>query len=289
MKFMTFKHGMVAPLIALFLGVVGFPLLYAFYLSVTDYKLTDRGTPSIVGAGNYVATFGDASFWHSFGTTATFVGVAVGLELVIGLALALALHKQRWARDVTRSMLLAPMFITPIAVGLIFRFLLNDQLGAIPHMLRAIGIDYDFFGPGRALFTLAFMDVWQWTPFMVLLLLAGLQSIPSEPLEAARVDGARGWYVLRRVTLPLLAPVLVVAILLRSLDAMKVFEYVFATTRGGPGTETETLQYFVYQTGIQFFRLGSASSMAFVVLVVVLTIIVVAFRRLERTRRGEQS
>ncbi|BBY47975.1 ABC transporter permease [Mycolicibacterium arabiense] len=289
MKFMTFKHGMIAPLIALFLGVVGFPLLYAFYLSITDYKLTDRGTPSIVGAGNYVSTFGDAAFWHAFGTTATFVGVAVGLELVIGLALALALQKQRWARDVTRSMLLAPMFITPIAVGLIFRFLLNDQLGAIPHMLRAIGIDYDFFGPGRALFTLAFMDVWQWTPFMVLLLLAGLQSIPSEPLEAARVDGARGWYVLRRVTLPLLAPVLVVAILLRSLDAMKVFEYVFATTRGGPGTETETLQYFVYQTGIQFFRLGSASSMAFVVLVVVLTIIVIAFRRLERTRRGEQS
>ena len=289
MKFMTFKHGMIAPLIALFFGVVGFPLLYAFYLSITDYKLTDRGTPSIVGAGNYVSTFGDAAFWHAFGTTATFVGVAVGLELVIGLALALALQKQRWARDVTRSMLLAPMFITPIAVGLIFRFLLNDQLGAIPHMLRAIGIDYDFFGPGRALFTLAFMDVWQWTPFMVLLLLAGLQSIPSEPLEAARVDGARGWYVLRRVTLPLLAPVLVVAILLRSLDAMKVFEYVFATTRGGPGNQTETLQYFVYQTGIQFFRLGSASSMAFVVLVVVLTIIVIAFRRLERTRRGEQS
>jgi len=101
------------------------------------------------------------------------------------------------------------------------------------------------------------------------------------------VDGAGGLYVLRRVTLPLLAPVLVVAILLRSLDAMKVFEYVFATTRGGPGTETETLQYFIYQTGIQFFRMGSAASMAFVVLVVVLGIIVVAFRRLDRTRTAE--
>ena len=120
------------------------------------------------------------------------------------------------------------------------------------------------------------------------LLLAGLQSIPREPLEAARVDGASGWYVLRRVTLPLLAPVLVVAILLRCLDAMKVFEYVFATTRGGPGTETETLQYFVYQTGIQFFRLGSASSMAFVVLLLVLTIIVIAFRRMEKAKRRER-
>lgn len=286
---LKFQHGMVAPLVALFVGVVGFPLAYAFYLSITSYKLTDRGAPAIVGAENYVATLGDASFWHAFGTTALFVAVAVGAELIIGLALALALQKQRWARDLTRSMLLAPMFITPIAVGLVFRFLLNDQLGAVPHLLRAVGIDYDFFGPGRALFTIAFIDVWQWTPFMVLLLLAGLQSIPAEPLEAARVDGASAWYVLRRVTLPLLAPVLVVAILLRSLDAMKVFEYVFATTRGGPGTETETLQYFVYQTGIQFFRLGSASSMAFVVLLVVLTIIVVAFRRMERARTEGRS
>jgi multiple sugar transport system permease protein len=275
---------MVAPLIALFVGVVGFPLGYAAYLSVTDYKLTDRGAPAIVGADNYVSTFGDSGFWNAFGTTAIYVLVAVGLELVIGLALALSLQKQRWARDLTRSMLLAPMFITPIAVGLTFRFLLNDQLGAIPAMLHSMGLDYDFFGPGKALYTMAFIDVWQWTPFMVLLLLAGLESIPKEPLDAARMDGATGLYVLRRVTLPLLAPVLVVAILLRSLDAMKVFEYVFATTRGGPGTETETLQYFIYQTGIQFFRLGSASSMAFVVLIVVLAVIVFAFRRMERAK-----
>ncbi|TDL05872.1 sugar ABC transporter permease [Mycolicibacterium obuense] len=286
---MRFERGMVTPLVALFVGVVGFPLGYAAYLSVTDYKLTDRGAPSIVGADNYAATFGDTAFWHAFGTTALFVAVAVGMELILGLAIALALQKQRWAKDLTRSMLLAPMFITPIAVGLTFRFLLNDQLGAIPELLRGIGISYDFFGPGRALFTIAFIDVWQWTPFMVLLLLAGLESIPREPMDAARVDGASAFYVLRRVTLPLLAPVLVVAILLRCLDAMKVFEYVFATTRGGPGTETETLQYFIYQTGIQFFRLGSASSMAFVVLVVVLAVIVVAFRRLDRARQRTQT
>lgn len=281
---MRFQHGMVAPLVALFVGVVGFPLVYAAYLSVTDYKLTDRGTPAIVGADNFVATFGDGAFWNAFGTTALYVAIAVGLELAVGLAIALALQKQRWAKDLTRSMLLAPMFITPIAVGLTFRFLLNDQLGAIPAMLDTIGISYDFFGPGKALFTLALIDVWQWTPFMVLLLLAGLESIPKEPLDAARVDGAGGLYVLRRITLPLLAPVLVVAILLRSLDAIKVFEYVFATTRGGPGTETETLQYFIYQTGIQFFRLGSASSMAFVVLVVVLAVMVFAFRRMDKAR-----
>jgi multiple sugar transport system permease protein len=275
---------MLAPLVAVFIAVVGFPLLYALYLSFTDYKLTDRGAPDLVGFENYLATFTNPSFWEALWVTAVYVVVAVGLELVIGLAIALSLQKQKWARDITRSMLLAPMFITPIAVGLTFRFLLNDQIGAIPELLRGIGISYDFFGPGRALFTLAFIDVWQWTPFMVLLLLAGLESIPKQPLEAARVDGGSPWYIFRRIVLPLLAPVLVVAILLRALDALKVFEYVYATTRGGPGTETQTIQYFTYQTGIQFFRLGEASSMAFVVLAVVLTVIVIAFRRLERNK-----
>ncbi|MFL0712456.1 MAG: carbohydrate ABC transporter permease [Microcella pacifica] len=237
----------------------------------------------MVGLENYFFVLTDPRMWNAFSNTATYVIIAVALQTLLGLAIALALQKQQWARDLTRAMLLAPMFITPIAVGLTFRFLLNDQLGALPAMLRSLGIDYDFFGPGNALFTLALMDVWQWTPFMVLLLLAGLESVPRQPLEAAKVDGASAWYAFRRVVLPLLTPVLTVAVLLRSLDALKVFEYVYATTRGGPGTETETIQYFTYQTGIQFFRLGEASAVAFVLLAIVLTLIVLLFRRLQRS------
>ena len=281
-----FKYGMLSPLLALFVAVVGFPLVYALYLSVTDYKLTDRRAPHFVGLTNYLNTLTNADFWQAFGTTATYVLVAVTLELIIGLVLAMALQRQKWARDLTRAMLLAPMFITPVAVGLTFRFLLNDQLGAIPFVLKKVGIDIDFLGSGHALYTLALIDVWQWTPFMVLLLLAGLESIPKQPLEAARVDGAPPRYVFWRVILPLLRPVLAVAVLLRALDAMKVFEYVYATTKGGPGTETQTLQYFTYQTGVQFFRLGSAASMAFVVLAVVLTAVVITFRLLERNREA---
>lgn len=281
---MKFQHRMLAPLLIIFLGVVGFPLIYAVYLSVTDYRLTDSEPPNFVGIANFVTVLTDQAFWEAFRVTATYVLVAVGLELVLGLVIALSLQKQRWAKDFTRALILAPMFITPIAVGLTFRFLLNAQMGVIPGMLRAIGIDYDFFGPGKALFTLALMDVWQWTPFMVLLLLAGLEAIPKQPIEAAKVDGASAWYRFRRVVLPLLMPVLVVAVLLRALDALKVFEYVFATTRGGPGTETQTMQYFAYQTGIQFFRLGEASAMAFVFLIAVFGVIVVTFRRLERNK-----
>lgn len=277
-----FQLRMLLPLIAVAGVAVGLPLVYAFYLSLTDFSLTQQGVAQIVGGENYLKSLTNEDLWGAIRTTFTYVLLAVTLETVLGLLIALSLQKQQWARDLTRAMLLAPMFITPIAVGLMFRFLLNDQLGAIPHFLQSIGINYDFLGSGRALFTLAMIDVWQWTPFMVLLLLAGLESIPKQPLEAARVDGANAFYIFRRITFPLLVPVLSVAVLLRSLDALKVFEYVYATTRGGPGTETETIQYFTYQTGIQFFRLGEASSMAFILLIIVLPLIVFLFRRLDK-------
>jgi multiple sugar transport system permease protein len=279
---MKYQNRMLLPLLAVFAVAVGVPLLYSFWLGFTDYKLVNAGDTKFVGFENYAAVLTDSGYWTSFGATATYVLLSVSLELVIGLAIAMALQKQKWVKDVTRSVLLAPMFITPIAVGLMFRFFLNDQLGAIPNFLRQLGVSYDFFGSGKALITLSFIDVWQWTPFMVLLLLAGLESIPKQPMEAARVDGANAWYAFRRITLPMLSPVLVVAILLRALDALKVFEYVFATTRGGPGIETKTIQYLSYQTGITYFRLSEASAMAFILLIVVLGIIVVLFRRLEK-------
>jgi multiple sugar transport system permease protein len=277
-----FQLRMLLPLLVVSGIAVGLPLVYAFYLSLTDFSLTQQGVAQIVGVDNYVKSFSNGGLWDAIATTTRYVLIAVTLETILGLLIALSLQKQKWARDITRAMLLAPMFITPIAVGLTFRFLLNNQLGAIPYILKSLGLNYDFLGSGKALFTLALIDVWQWTPFMVLLLLAGLESIPKQPLEAARVDGAGALYIFRRITLPLLTPVLSVAILLRSLDALKVFEYVYATTRGGPGTETETIQYFTYQTGIQFFRLGEASSMAFILLIIVLPLIIFLFRRLEK-------
>lgn len=282
----SFRFRMLSPLLTVAGVAVGLPLAYAFYLSLTDFSLTQQGVAQFVGATNYQDSLTNEDLWGAIGTTATYIVIAVSLETILGLMIALSLQKQQWARDITRAMLLAPMFITPIAVGLTFRFLLNDQLGAIPYLLDQVGVNYDFLGTGNALLTLALIDVWQWTPFMVLLLLAGLESIPKQPLEAARVDGAGALYIFRRITLPLLTPILSVAILLRSLDAMKVFEYVYATTRGGPGTETETIQYFAYQTGIQFFRLGEASSMAFILLAIVLPLIITLFRRLDARRNS---
>jgi multiple sugar transport system permease protein len=277
-----FQNAMMAPLLSVMAVAVGFPLLYSFWLGFTSYQLVSGGVADFVGLDNYIRILSDGDYWTSLSATATYVFLSVTFELIIGLSIALALQSQKWFKNFTRSFLLAPMFITPIAVGLMFRFFLNDQLGAIPFYLDKVGMSYDFFGSGRALVSLAFIDVWQWTPFMVLLLLAGLESIPKQPIEAARVDGANRFYIFRRVTLPMLSPILIVAVLLRGLDALKVFEYVYATTRGGPGIETKTIQYLTYQTGISYYRLAEASAMAFILLVIVLGVIILLFRRLER-------
>ena len=279
---MKFQNAMMAPLLSVMAVAVGFPLLYSLWLGFTSYQLVSGGVADFVGLDNYVRILSDGDYWTSLSATATYVFLSVTFELIIGLTLALALQSQKWFKNFTRSFLLAPMFITPIAVGLMFRFFLNDQLGAIPYYLDKVGMSYDFFGSGKALVSLAFIDVWQWTPFMVLLLLAGLESIPKQPIEAARVDGANRFYIFRRVTLPMLSPILIVAVLLRGLDALKVFEYVYATTRGGPGIETKTIQYLTYQTGISYYRLAEASAMAFILLVIVLGVIILLFRRLER-------
>ncbi|HEU4973828.1 MAG TPA: sugar ABC transporter permease [Baekduia sp.] len=272
---------LLGPLLLLMGAVVAYPLGYSAWLSLTNRTITSPDT-EVVALKNYTSLLSDGDYGTAMRNTLVFVLFAVACELVIGLALALALQRQRWARDATRAFLLTPMFVTPIAVGLMFRFLLNQQLGPIPSLLGGIGVTIDFFGPHLALPTIIAIDVWQWTPFMVLLLLAGLESLPTQPFEAARVDGASWWLTFRSVTLPLLRPVIAIAVLLRALDAFKIFEYVFATTRGGPGNATDTLQFLIYRTGFNFFRLGEAAAMGFVLVGVVLLLVIVLYRTLLR-------
>jgi multiple sugar transport system permease protein len=166
---------------------------------------------------------------------------------------------------------------------LIFRFLTNSQLGVIPNLLKLINVHIDFFGPKLALFSISIIDVWQWTPFMLLLLLAGLESLPEEPFEAAQVDGAQGWRLIWYVTLPLMRPIILAAIVIRMLDAFKVYEYVYAITRGGPGVATETMQYLIYRTGFIYFRAGEAAAMSYTFIFVITIMVMVLFYLL----RGE--
>lgn len=273
---------MILPLLLVLGLIVAYPLGYSLWLSLQDFEIIRRNDVSFVGFEQYGDLLADEEYLTAMRNTFVFVAVAVSLELAIGLALALALRRQRLVRNLTRSLLLTPMFVTPIAVGLMFRFLLNQQLGIVPRLLSGFGISIPFFGPDLALLSLALIDVWQWTPFMLLLLLAGLESLPEQPFEAARVDGAGAWMTFTRVTLPLLGPVIVVAVLIRGLDALKVFEYVFAITQGGPGTATETIQFHVYREGFQFYRLSEAAAMSWTLVAVVMAIVVVLFWRFTR-------
>jgi len=264
---------LVLPLLAVLGAVLIYPVMFTARVSLQDYRLNALDRVEFIGLEHYASLLSNATFTTALRNTAVFVVVAVTLELVLGLALALAVQRLGRPRDVVRSLLLMPMFVTPIAVGLVFRFLLNQQLGLIPPLLDVFGLRINFFGPDLALLSLAMIDVWQWTPLMFLMMVAGLESLPQAPFEAARVDGASTWFTFRRVTLPLLRPAIIIAVMIRMLDALRVFEYVFAITRGGPGQATETIQYLIYRVGFQFFRLGEASAMAYVLVGIVLTLV----------------
>ena len=279
---MRLKYKLVLPLALLLSAVMLYPLVYSAWLSLQNYRLTRLNDVHFVGLDNFKFIATDPSFINAMKNTLTFVISAVIIELIIGLSLALLIQKIIKFRGIIRSILLAPMFITPIAVGLMFRFLLNSEIGVIPQFLAKFDILFDWFSPGMALYTIILIDVWQWTPFMLLMFIAGIESLPKTPFEAARVDGAGPWLTFFSITLPMLRPIIVIALIIRALDAFKVFEYVFAITRGGPGNATETIMFYIYQTGFRFFRMGEAAAAAFLLILVILGL-VIAFVKFSRS------
>ena len=276
------RFRLILPLAVVLSAIMVYPLAFSAWISVHDYRLTSIDDVRFEGADNYLFILTDPPFWNALTNTVIFVFGAVSLELVLGLGLALLLQRVVHLPNTARAILLAPMFITPIAVGLMFRFLLNSEFGVIPHYLAVLGIQVDWFGPDLALFSLILIDVWQWTPFMLLMFLAGLEALPKAPFEAARVDGATSWQTFWNLTLPLLRPVILVALVIRSVDAFKVFEYVYAITRGGPGDATDTILFYIYKTGFRFFRLGEAASMAFVLVAVILLLVIALYAAMRR-------
>jgi len=264
------RYWLLVPLAVVLLIVLAYPFGYSFFISFHNYELTSLDDIRFVGLSNYTELLHDDSYWNSISNTLIFVVGAVSIETFLGLGLALLIQKLGVFRNFILAVLLTPMFITPIAVGLMFRFLLNSQMGVIPLYLSALGIEVDWFSSELALLSIILIDVWQWTPFMLLLILAGLESLPNAPFEAAKVDGATAWFTFINVTLPLLRPVMVVAIIIRGVDASKVFEYVYAITRGGPGDRTEMILFHVYKEGFRFFRMGNAAAMSFILVTILL-------------------
>jgi multiple sugar transport system permease protein len=262
-----FPYLLIAPTM-LTLVVVGLiPFLYAVYLSFHDIQYGKVGEFSWFK--NYITLLGDGRFWHSVTVALIFISVAVPLEFLLGMVGALVLNQNIKFRRVIIPILLIPTMMAPIVVALLWKIMLAGSWGLISYnVLERFGIlgDTSIFGSANlALFALIFIDVWQWTPFMIIAFYAGLQAIPLGPYRAAEVDGASQTYIFTRITLPLMMPLIGVMVLLRLIDAFKVFDTIFLLTGGGPGSATELPSIYGYKLVFEFWKLGPASAFAVVI------------------------
>ena len=280
---------MTIPTILALVLVVGFPLLFAFYVSTHDYDLTEGGIGDFTGIENYARTVRDELFAVAARNTVVLSVSVVAIEVVVALGLSLLLNTRGLRfRNVYLAILLIPLLISPIAVGLIWRLLLHPDLGAVSWVLGLFGFPKQEWlsGQNTAMPTVVGVDVWHETSLMIVILLAGLTALPRDPIEAAAVDGASEWQTFWTVTLPLLTPVLLVAILIRLIAAMKTYDLIYILTRGGPGSSTETISYSIWKNAFTSLDMGRSAAASFLLLaaILVLTICLVRVMDVGRDR-----
>lgn len=262
---------LLGPGIAFLLIVVFVPTVFALYLTTTAWSLTgEQGV--YIGLTNFQAMVHDPRFFGALGRSLYFTAASVSIELVLGLAIALSLHKIRRGQDTLLSLFLVPMVITTPAIAYAFKFILHPQYGFVNYGLSLLGFErIAFLGSSTwALNSIILTDVWQWTPLMVLILFAGLEALPDEPFEAAKMDGATAWQRFKWVTLPMLKPVIGIALLIRSMDAFKAFGKFFIMSNGGPGLSSEVLSLYAYKIGFSQFKIGYATAIAETMLLIIL-------------------
>jgi multiple sugar transport system permease protein len=272
---------MVLPGVAFTLAMVVFPLGYAIYLSFHQFVF---GTaPTFVGAGNYRQLFNDPQFWNGFRLTAILYVVSLTLQLVFGTALGIFLHRLDAGRGIVRTILMSPFMLPPVVVGMMAIVILDPDLGIANWLLHQLGIGPFLWlaHPRWVILTVALIDTWQWTPFVALIVLGGLQSLPVRVYEAAEIDGAIGWRRFWHITLPLLGPTLVTAAVLRSVDLLRFFDIIYITTQGGPGYASSTVNIYAYRRGFEFLDIGYATSIM-VTLATIVLMTVIVFGQLRR-------
>ncbi len=244
-------------------GLSIYPLIYAVKVSLTN------SSGAFTGA-NFARLFQDRLFAVSAVQTVILTAVALTIEFVLGLALAVLIDSLARGRTLFRAGLLVPMLLPPVVAAVAWRLIYNPQFGVLNGTLRRLGMNTAALtwtsGESTALLSVILVDVWEWTPFLFLLLSAGLQAIPPEPLEAARIDGAGPWRIFLDVTLPLLKPTILLVVLLRAMDLVRIFDQIFILTQGGPGTATETVSLYIYRTAFRFSNFGYAAAMSFLLL-----------------------
>ncbi|MCX6089481.1 MAG: sugar ABC transporter permease [Candidatus Atribacteria bacterium] len=278
------------PTITFILLLTTFPMAYSLYNSVMDTNLLKPYLGStFIGLGNYFSLLQDGRFWGSVWHTVYITVSTVVIEFLLGLGLALLLNREMAGNRITRTLILIPFMTTPVVIGLIWRFLFNYDLGIINYVFRIFHLPQVLWLSNQsvALKSVVLVDVWQWTPLVALILLAGLQSLPIEPYEASLVDGCTPWQQFRRITLPLLSPSILMVLLIRTMDAIKMYDLIYVLTEGGPGTVTETISYYLYVIGFKLFYTGRAAAGSYILLIII-TLISMLFIKLLRGQYQEQ-
>jgi multiple sugar transport system permease protein len=276
---------LLGPAVLYLLALSIYPTIYSLWIAFHNYSLYRRDLVSFSGIDNFTDLLDSDVFKQSFVVTLVFAAAAVFIELVLGFAIAVLLDRKMRGANVLRTLLMIPVLISPVAMGLTFRYIFAPTYGLLTYLLRLVHIPSPDWTVSVtwALPVVIFADVWQWTPFVALILLSGMQSVSTEVTEAAELDGLTEWQKLWRIVVPLIRPVLLVVVLIRLIDSIRMFDLVFVMTRGGPGSTTEVLSLFSYVTGFASGDMGSASAIAWVTVAIVNVLVAVFLRFLSKT------
>ena len=267
--------------------VLLYPLGYAIYLSFFNYYLGAEER-TFVGLGNYAALLADERFWSSLGKTFLIVGSAVSLEFVVGLAIAFGLYKLTFGVRTLNLLLFLPHIITPVVAALFLRWVFMGRWGLLDGLLISFNIfPPDWLGsPGWARMTVVLADAWQFTPFMILVLYAGLNTVDHSQIESAQMDGAGNWTILTRIMLPALRPLIVFVLAIRTMDAFRFFDSIYVLTAGGPGTATETITIYTYALAFRLLEVGKGSALGVLTLLIVAALVALLILVIYRRERG---
>jgi multiple sugar transport system permease protein len=282
----------IIPALVIVIGVIVFPWAFTIWMSLNEWKV---GAPTtFVGLANYLRLPGDARFVDAVWHTLLYTVLSVLLPLIFGTVAACVFHARFPLRGFLRGLFIMPMMATPVAIALIWTMMFHPQLGVLNYLLSLIGLPPQLwiFHPATVIPSLVLVETWQWTPLVMLIVLGGLAAIPAEPYESAQIDGASGWQVFRFITFPLITPFLFIAAMVRTIDAVKSFDIIFAMTQGGPGTASETINLYLYSVAFAYYDIGYGSAIAviFFVLIIALTAALLHVRkRTQWTQLGMQT
>ena len=278
----------ILPTIILLILMNIFPLIYSLFLSFTNYSVIANAPPEWVGIANYQQILSDERFWTNFATTGRYALVSVTLQTLIGFGLAMLLRSKFKGSGLITTLILVPMMLSPIVVAVFWKLIFNPSVGILNILLGYTDINTSPEWLGQtdlALWAIVIVDVWMWSPFVMLLSLAGLSAIPEYLYEAAAIDRAGKWFQFRRITLPQVMPLLLIAILFRTIEAFKQFDLVMGLTGGGPGDVTETVSIRLYKLAFQGnYDTGMSSALAYVILVIIIAVSNILIRQLNKVR-----